>query len=101
MLGLSTALSFLSGGGTPITGGAVTVPDEPYVPPEPVDPPADPPPDPPSEPPSDPGDTGDTGGGDPTPPPPPPPPATAPALPSHRRRAKGHDRCAWPAFLAL
>ena len=81
MLGLSTALSFLSGGGTPITGGAVTVPDEPYVPPEPVDPPADPPPDPPSEPPSDPGDTGDTGGGDPTPPPPPPPPATAPALP--------------------
>lgn len=67
MLGLSTALSFLSGGGTPVSGGSVSVPDEPYVPPEPVDPPD------PVDP--DPGDTGggdtgggDTGGGDPTPP---------------------------------
>lgn len=32
MLGLSTALSFLSGSGTPVSGGAVIVPDEPYVP---------------------------------------------------------------------
>lgn len=79
MLGLSTALSFLSGGGTPVSGGSVSVPDEPYVPPEPVDPPD------PVDP--DPGDTGggdtgggdtgggDTGGGDPT------PPATPPVLP--------------------
>lgn len=64
MLGLSTALSFLSGGGTPVSGGAVTVPDEPYVAPDPV---VDP----------DPGDTGD---GDPPPPPPDPDP-TPPVLP--------------------
>ena len=55
MLSLSTALSFLSGGGAPVSGGAVTIPDEPYIEPEnPIDP-------------------GDTGGGtttdpDPTPP---------------------------------
>ena len=57
MLGVSTALSFLSGGGTPISGGSVTVPDEPYAPPQ------------------DPGDGGP--GGDT----PPDPPATAPPLP--------------------
>ena len=49
MLGLATALSFLSGGGAPVTGGSVTVPDETYVPPDPVDTgggTGDPPPDP-------------------------------------------------------
>lgn len=51
MLGLSAALTFLSGAGTPVSGGSVSVPDEPYIEPEtPVDP----------------GDTGtgDTGTGD-------------------------------------
>lgn len=46
MLGLSTALGFLSGGGLPVTGGSVTVPDEPYVEPDPVDPDPIPDPDP-------------------------------------------------------
>jgi hypothetical protein len=48
MLGFSTALGFLSGGGLPVTGGSITVPDEPYAEPDPVDPvdPGDPTPDP-------------------------------------------------------
>lgn len=38
MLGLSAALAFLSGGAPPVSGGAVTVPNAPYVPPEPEEP---------------------------------------------------------------
>lgn len=51
MISISTALSFLAGDGTPVSGGSVTVPDTPYV--EPNDP-------------IDPGG-GDTGGGNPDP----------------------------------
>ena len=55
MISLGAMLSFLSSGGTPVSGGSVIVPDEPYVEPEP--PVADP---------TDPdGDTGDTGDGTP------------------------------------
>jgi hypothetical protein len=63
MIGIAAGLSFASSGGVPVTGGSVTVPDEPYVEPDPIDP----------------GD-GETGGGG-TDPDPDPTPVTPPTLP--------------------
>ena len=53
MLSFGTMLNLLANGGPPVSGGSITVPDEPYVAPEP-----------PVDPPVDTGGGGDTGGGE-------------------------------------